>query len=39
MMLSQLQSQQARHLAQKVECHPEWAEWAEWAECHPEWAG
>jgi hypothetical protein len=34
-MLSQLQSQQARHLAQKVECHPEWAEWAE---CHPEWA-
>jgi hypothetical protein len=35
MMLSQLQSQQARHLAQKVECHPEWAGWAE---CHPEWA-
>jgi hypothetical protein len=36
MMLLQLQSQQAHHLAQKVECHPEWAEWAE---CHPEWAG
>jgi hypothetical protein len=36
-MLSQLQSQQVRHLAQKVECHLEWVEWVEWVECHQEW--
>jgi hypothetical protein len=37
-MLLQLQNQQVHHLEQKVECHLEWVEWVEWAECHLEWA-